>query len=406
MLTDLPRLLIVSEVPFSKEGMGANRTLFNLFEDYPSKQLMLFAPSNFLKSQPTSPPFNHQVIAFPGSYLPIIANRLGKPFNPLITTINFQLLDWLTIPNLKSLEAFSPEVILTCPLTSWCLLMGYKITQHFHCPSLIYLMDDCLANAQLSWLSSNVQTVAYQFLKKCAGWLMISERLEEELSNRYQLVPERSLIVHNPVDLLGKELPEEENRREGTFRVVYAGSIWSMHYDALAVVAEAISELRNDGQDIELVLYTHQSFWDFYKAKWEKWQVVYGSLIPYCKLDSYLKQADLLLVATSFLPENAHVVRTSVLTKLTDYMAAGRPILSCGPDYSACNHFIKKWKCGLVCEANTVSEIKKLLLKQMNDCSSQLLAKLAWETLENNFEKHKVVTNLYTFIKNINQRKN
>lgn len=404
MATDLPRILIVSEASLSKEGMGVNRTLFNLFENYPSERLMLFAPEKSLKYQPTAPPFNQQVVPFIDSYLPSVKNRIGKLVNPLLTAVNCQLLDWLPIPNRKSLEAFAPEVILICPITFSSLIMGYKLTQHFQCPSFIYLMDDWLKNVTLWWLSGNVQTVGYQLLKDSAGWLMISEQLEAELSHRYELVPQHSLIVHNPVDLSGKKLPNEVTQREGTFRVVYAGSIWPMHYDALAAVAEAIFELRCDGQDIELVLYTDQGFWDFYKTKWEYWQVVYGSLIPYNELDSHLKKADLLLVATSFLPENSHMVRSSVLTKLTDYMAAGRPILSCGPDYSACNHFLKKWDCGLVCETNKVPEIKEIIIKQMQNRSDQTLAKLAWETLNNNFEKSKVTTKLYQFIANIDNQ--
>jgi len=407
MSSDLPRILIVSEVSLSKEGMGASRTLFNLFESYPPEQLILFAPKSFLKSHPTSPPFERQVFSFPGNYLPSINNRFGKLVNTWINAVNCQLLDWLPIANRKNLESFEPQVILICPVTPWCLLMGYKLTQHFQCQSLIYLMDDWLANANSWWLSGNVQAVAYQILKKSAGWLMISEPLGAELSNRYDLVPQNLLIVHNPVDLSGKKLPDEATVRSGTFRIAYAGSVWPMHYDALAVVAEAIFELKSDGKDIELVLYTDQGFWNFYKEKWEQWQVVYGSFIPYHELDRYLKQADMLLVATSFLPENAHMVRSSVLTKLTDYMIAGRAILACGPDYSASNQFIKKWDCGLVCETNEVEEVKDFLRKILQDRSSlNSLAKKGFEIVKDNFERSKVSLELYNFIKDISLNKN
>jgi glycosyltransferase involved in cell wall biosynthesis len=407
MVTDLPRLLIASEVTFSQSGMagmGAGRTLSNLFDSYPAEQLMLFSPENFLKSQPTAPPFNQQVVAFPGAYFPTITNRTGKFINPLITAVNLQLFDWLPIPNSKKLEAFAPEVILVCPITSLSLLMGYKLTQHFQCPSLIYFMDDWLTTVNLWWLSGNVQVVGYQLLKEAAGWLMISKQLEADLSHRYHLVPQHSLIVHNPVDLSEKKLPDEVTPHEGTFRVAYAGSIWPMHYDALAAVAEAIFELIQEGKDIELILYTDQYFWNSYKDNWENWQVVYGSLIHYQELDYYLKQADLLLVATSFLPENAHIVRSSVLTKLTDYMAAGKPILSCGPDYSACNHFIKEWNCGLVCESNQVIEIKKCLLNTLqNKFLLYPLAQKAFHVVQDNFEKSNVSFSLYQFVKKIHQ---
>lgn len=399
MSSDLPRLLIVSEVSLSQQGMGANRTLFNLFDSYPSEKLMLFAPETSLKAEPTAPPFNQRVFSFPGYYLPPLKNRLGLVINFLINLVNLQLLNWLPIANKKSIESFAPEVILVCPLTPWCLLMGHKLANHFHCPSLVYLMDDWLAKANSWWLSGSTQTFAYKLLQESAGWLMISEQLKADISSRYKLRPKQSLIVHNPVDLLGKNVPDKTPKREGKFRVAYAGSILPLHYDALAVVAEAIFQLRCNGKDIELVLYTSQSFWELYQKQWEQWQVVYGSFIPYTKLDCYLNQADLLLVASSFRSEYAHAIRSSVFTKLTDYMAVGRPILSCGPDYSACNQFINKWKCGYVIESNRVIDVKLFLERKIIRNKHDIqITKIAFDVLKENFDKAVIGAKVADFI--------
>jgi glycosyltransferase involved in cell wall biosynthesis len=265
-------------------------------------------------------------------------------------------------------------------------------------------MDDWMATDHPQWLSGSVQTLTYQLLSDAAGWLMISEPLQETLSKRYQLEPKQSMVVHNPVDLSGKKPPDEEIPNTGTFRIVYAGSIWPMHYDAVAAIAEAVFQLRRDGKDIELILHTDQYFWNTYEDKWQNWEVTNGLSIPYQELDSYLKRANLLLVASSFLPEQSFMTSSSVQTKITDYMAAGRPILSCGPDYSACNKFIKKWKCGLVCETNQPPTIKDFLVEQMNNSyANQRFAKTAFEVLQNNFEKNKVNQKLYQFIETISQ---
>ncbi len=411
MIKDLPRILLVSEVTlsFSKKGMSANPTLFNLFESYTAEKIMQFSPASSLKYTPPSPPFERQVIPFISEFFPFLKNRLGTFINPLINLINLQGLDLLSIPNKKRIEAFAPEIILICPITPWCLVMGQKLNKYFDCPSLIYFMDDWIAVDKLRWFSGSIQKCAFNLLKNSAGWLMISDKLKEELSNRYQLLPKQSMIVHNPVDLSrlsGKKIPDRETDREGSFKVVYAGSIQVMHYDAVAAVAEAIFQLRCDGNDIELVLHTAPEFWNLYKQKFQLWEVTYGSLIPYHELNRYLQCADLLLVATSFLPEYAHMVRASVLTKLTDYMAAMRPIISCGPDYSACNWFIKKWDCGLVCDTNQVSEIKAFLLTQMeNRYLNEKIAFNAFEVLKNNFDKSIVSSKLYDFIGDIATKK-
>lgn len=407
MRKNLPRILLVSEVALNQESNGANRTLINLFANYPVEQIALFSPNKLATSDSV---LNQPSFTFPERYLPSLYGRyspLGKWLNPLISSINLQLLEWLPIPQKQELEDFSPDVILICPISPWCLLMGQKLQQHFKIPFLIYFMDDWMATDHPQWLSSNVQKLTHKLLREAAGWLMISEPLQETLSQRYQLEPKQSMVVHNPVDLSGKKPPDPVSPGNYTFRIIYAGSIWPMHYDALAVVAEAVFQLRQDGKDIELILHTSPYFWNTYEDKWQGWEVTNGLSIPYEEIDSYLRRGDLLLVVSSFLPEQSFMTSSSVQTKITDCMAAGRPILACGPDYSACNKFIKKWNCGLVCETNNVAQVKDLLAEQISKRSvNQELANTAFEVLKNNFEKSKVTLQLYQFIETISQNKN
>lgn len=404
-MSDLPRLLIVSEATLSRDSRGANRTLANLFESYPANRLMIFAPEEQLRAEPTAPPFEQRSCGFTGQYIPPIRNRIGKLISPITTAINLQLLDWSQIANRERLEVFKPDILLICPITPLCLLIGYKVATYFDRPFLIYFMDDWVATNHFQWFSGNVQTLTRQSLSKSAGWLMISEQLQESLSERYQIKPKQAIVVHNPVDLSGKELPNFESATDAVFTIVYAGSIWPMHYDAVAVMAEAIFQLRQEGKEIELVLHTAASFWNQYKENWQNWEVVNGAYIPYEQLNHYLQKGDLLLVASSFLPEQSFMTGSSVQTKITDYMASGKPIVSCGPQYSACNRFIKKFNCGLICETNKISEVKTFLIEQMtNRHSNQRYAKTAFKVLKERFERTKISNELYAFIKQVSSK--
>jgi glycosyltransferase involved in cell wall biosynthesis len=400
MTKDLPRILLVSEASLDQERTGLNRTLLNLFAGYPPERFMIYAPQASHRDYPTPPPLDKNIAAFPESFLPYINNRLGLVINPLIRYINFQLLDWLPIYEQAKLANFSPEIVLICPVGIPALLVGYKVSRLFKVPFISYFMDDWVTNNHQRWLSGGLQSLCHKVLEESSAWLMISSQLEKRLVQKFQLPFKRSLIVHNPVDLSNKIFPEPTPHTEKTFRVVYAGSIFSMHYDAIAVVAEAIYELRCSGVDIELVLYTDQSFWNNYQTSWQKWEVIYGSKIPYDQLNQYLQKAKLLLVASSFLPEMADVTSSSVQTKLTDYMVSGIPILACGPTYSACNQFVKTWNCGSVCETNQVSVVKDTLLRQIQNYSALLaFAKNAFEIVQEHFEVSRVRVKLYEFIK-------
>ena len=396
---DLPRLLLVSEASLDNRRTGLNRTLVNLFAGYPEDKFMVYSPKSTWKDYPTSPPLDQNVATFSDKFLPQINNRLGLLFNPILQSIDLQLIDWLPLAEKEKIDGFDPQVIIICPVGIVGLLVGYKVAQLFQCPSIAYFMDDWVNNNHQRWLSGGLQSLCHNVLEKASAWLMISSQLEKELINRYQLAPKRSLIVHNPVDLSNKQLPEFSRDSKEPFRVIYAGSIFTMHYDAIAVVAEAIYELRCSGVDIELVLHTAQNFWDTYQEEWGKWDVKYGFLIPYEQLNQCLQKANLLLVASSFLPEHAHITRSSVQTKLTDYMASGRPVLSCGPSYAACNQFVDTWNCGLVCETNVVLEIKTMLFKIIENYSGlSSLSSHAFTVIKTEFEVNIIRKKLYGFI--------
>lgn len=390
-----PRLLLITEVPLSENSLGIDRTLVNLLEAYPKNKFMLYTCSSPTLTAPT---FKQNVVSFSERAFPLLNNRIGNIINGLLSQINLQLMALLPIPNVGKIQAFAPELLLICPNSSAALLMGHKVVQCLNCPYLIYFMDNWVAKVHYHWIAGSIQAVTRGLLSQADGWLMISHRLRDDLEKRYNLSPSRSLVVHNPVDLATLPSPDF-TVHHGTFKVVYAGSIWTMHYDAIAAIADAIFELRQVGYEIELILHTPPMFWQQYQTFWESRQVVCCGMVPHHDLQTYLQRADLLLVASSFTPEHAHVTRSSVQTKLTDYMASGRPILSCGPAYGACNDFVKQWNCGLVCDTNSTATIKSLLTQAMqNRDRNQVFAHTAFAVVERMFDKQQTSNQLFQFI--------
>ncbi len=48
--------------------------------------------------------------------------------------------------------------------------------------------------------------------------------------------------------------------------------------------------------------------------------------------------------------------KASLQTKITDYLKAGRLIISCGPSYSANHQFLKMHNCGVCIETDNVQQ--------------------------------------------------
>jgi hypothetical protein len=175
-----------------------------------------------------------------------------------------------------------------------------------------------------------------------------------------------------------------------------------MHWDAVAAVAESVVRLRTDGVDIEFVLFTDRFFWGRHESDWLRWGVVDGGLVPYAALGDALGGCDLLLVASSFDAEQAHMSRSSLQTKVTDYMAAGRPILGCGPHDAASHRFLRERACATFVEdraATVVDAALRACVRARAD--GPALARRAYDVVRGEHEIGRVTGELYAFLQRI-----
>jgi glycosyltransferase involved in cell wall biosynthesis len=175
-----------------------------------------------------------------------------------------------------------------------------------------------------------------------------------------------------------------------------------MHLDALVATANAIAGLREQGVAAQLVLHTDRPFWKAYESTWRDLGVENGGLIAHGLLEARLRDADLLLVVASFLPKQAPMSRSSVQTKLTDYMAAGTPIFGVGPPGAASLDFIEQWGVGLTCTSADPTDIAATLRNWMaNPPDRETLAKRAHKVLKVEFDPDIVCRRLWQFVANI-----
>jgi hypothetical protein len=92
----------------------------------------------------------------------------------------------------------------------------------------------------------------------------------------------------------------------------------------------------------------------------------------------------------------------SLQTKVTDYLAACRPVLCLGPSYSANNLFVKKWDCGLTFESSSVNELADFiseLIPRRNSFRDKIQNGV--KVLEQKLNTKVVFSEVQDFIKNI-----
>ena len=384
----MPRVLLVSEAPALPDAQGASQTLRALFRNYPGPLRIVTLASAATEADELDR------VTVTDRIIPRRINRLGPRAAKLRARLDFAIITWLG-PVRRIATGFRPDVIIVCPLGTWGVAIGAAAARFTGAPLITYFMDD--------WpgASDPFPGVA-RILQQADGWLVISERLRDAFVARYRPSAPPTLVVHNPARpsaTLPRVVPTTSTR---PFRVVYAGSIWPMHLDALAATANAIAGLREQGVAAQLVLHTPPSFWNAHESMWHDLGVENGGLLPHSLLQVHLRDADLLLVAASFLPEQAPMSQSSVQTKLTDYLAAGTPILGVGPPGAASLDLVDRWGVGLTCASADPTSIAATLRNWIEHPPDRnTLANRAHEVLTLHFDPNIVCPRLWHFIADI-----
>jgi hypothetical protein len=380
----ISEILFVTDASFNASSFGITRTLTNLFSFLPNSKISFYVPeeeqnssSNFLISQ------------FKREYIKLPKKRILSWASTYIEWFNNSLLFYH-----KNSLIHKPELILICGSQVSTFIAGASVARHNNIPYIIYLMDDLRAIERKKWLGGNGRKLMLELLSNAAAWIMISEELILEYEKRLQIKRPLSLIAHNCVPR--SRFVRSTRREKDKLSIAYAGSILGMHYESVLLISKAISILNAKNNLFEFVIYTSKNQWDLNKSSLEFSGVIYGGEILYDNLHQTLNHYDLLLVATTFAEQFRHLAMTSVQTKLTDYMASSRPILSIGPKGCACNNFVEKWQCGETISTNNLEDICGSLENYYENydqiaSKSEVAYKVAWDNFSSEVMHEKLL---------------
>lgn len=395
--SNLKVAILTDEYP-SPNGKGLSQTLYNVFELNQKLDVLWITPK--IKDQTIVQ--LTKSLSYTFETFPSFKNRLGFLVNPIINWLNFSLRAYFR--NFKtirsSLKEFNPAIKICCPNGVIGVVMGEKIFKDIKGELICYFMDDWMRHSSQKWLFGNADIAVKNLLMQSKRWLVISEGLQKILEERYNVTAMQSLVIHNPVVLANHVSWGTNKNRENQISIAYAGSLWPMHFDALILIAKAITSINKKHEtNIDLIIYTSSHFWEWRKKELNNLEVLYGGNISYDQIHAKLNQSDILLITASFLDEwKTHSIG-SLQTKLTDYLNSKRLVLSCGPAYSANNSFIKKYDCGICIETDNIHEIERELEDLINDFSKHTpKVQNGWRILEQEFSSERVSDKLISFL--------
>ncbi len=392
------KILLLSEAPMNIDSGGIGQTLYNLLSFTEGKDLLCISPKKELERFPPSEPFKACYKDYVFEWIEMPPNRLTAKFYKLVRWINYSINVFRSFKTLKTtIQQFSPDVVISCPNGAIGVFMHKKLLSSMDVPVIPYFMDDWMYTERQRWLGGNLHQQIKELLASNHRWMVIGNELADVFIERYKVQPEIILPVHNPVSLNNapaERIPEQA----GKITLAYAGALWPMHFDALLIVAKAVRKLQLN-QNIELVVYTRQNFWDWRKGQLEPLGVSYGGSIPYEEIHSQLAKADGLVLVSSFSEKLYTHAKASVQTKITDYLKSRQLVISCGPDYSANHTFLRKYDCGACIESMDDSVVADGIREVTENLSSyRYMVDNGWKILQEEFSFETIHSELKEFL--------
>lgn len=401
-----PIILMISDIIPSKNRCGLSQTLYNLFDSYPKDNLIHLLIDNETVS-PNAEILHGVILNMKMNYIYTLNNRVGVFVNTVISKINFFFRDTFGIFGTERLETYNIDYILVSTTLPEKLHYAYLLRQKLNCKLITYFMDNWADTLDLNWYTGNIHKLISDICKISKAMIYISEDLKNIFEKKYFISEKTSLVVHNTVDCSLDDIftnaEKNSTSEEEKFIITYAGSIWPMHADAIVLVAAAVEKLYNKNIKIEFHLYCPLLHWESYFKKNFCKVIIYKGFLPYDSLKTILKNANLLLIGSSFKKEFKNFSYSSLQTKTTDYMVAGRPLLSVGPYKCTCNNFVEKWSCGYVFfdqDVDKMSDFIIQILDNKNDCL--IKGNNSVDAVAKYYSKPIVQKKLYNFIRSLN----
>ena len=266
-------------------------------------------------------------------------------------------------PQLQAfIDDFKPDLIFQ-PVyySNYLLRIAQYLKAYTGVPMVGYISDDCYTLRQfnlspLYWLDRlHKRKKVKKVIRQCELLYVISEIQKQDYEKAFG-VPCK--ILTKSADFSGE--PPVKTQYNSPLQLVFTGNIGTNRWKSLAIIAEALEQINQNGVRAQLRIYTATPL----TAKMEKAlkkgdsSFIMGS-VPANEVPKIQEAADILVHVEALDLKNRLAVRQSFSTKLVDYFKAARPILAVGPrEVASIDHLIRN-DCAL--NGETVEEVRSAL---------------------------------------------
>ena len=292
------------------------------------------------------------------------------------------------------------QVLIACTGAILDILVGFIASKIAGVKFVTYIFDDYVYQWMTGFRRMVLNLLTPFIFRNSFATIVPNEFLQEEYKKRYGITP---LVIHNPVEVITPKIETKWPSTPGKIKIVFTGSIYHAHYDAFALLIEAISILNRD--DIEFHLYTSQTSAELAQRGINAPFVKILPSINALEICEVQRQADILLLPLAFNTPYPEVIRTSAPGKMGEYLASGRPVLVFAPEDSFIVWYFKKYETGMVVDRPD----PQLLVNAINQIIHQPLLRVNWrikalERAKIDFSKEEAQARFLNLLENIDRK--
>lgn len=403
----MKKILIVNAVQIGDKS-GTGNTLKNLFKLLPKEKLLqlIVAPQMDGINSDTETlctplalcpvPFgiqrkraqNHNVGMGGGTANKLKTSRLKKFFSGMLDA-------WPVSCNclFQRLDEFDPEVIYTCAGSIRIMKVVNAISEHYHIPVVVHLMDDWPNTIYSPSIILNpFRWLALKELGKLYSKTKTNYAISEGLSEKYTAIYHKNHIaLMNPAAIypIDKDDVGPHNERKPV-RFLYAGSLSLKRDISLLEIAAVLHDLNAEGFNNVFDIYTSKTLVNEYNNKrFSQYGVHLHPYVSPSQVYELYAKYDVLVFTESFEKEYIDFTAFSLSTKVPEYLASQRAILAYLSEKLFSGKYLAKEQAALV--VNNSTELRQSCQRLITDnVLREQLAKKGRKLAENEFSYEQV----------------
>ena len=323
---------------------------------------------------------------------PQIERRLSKLTPQLRTLIGEAILRLPTVLSTSTrrwIDSFEPDLIYSNLGMGSMARLVVKISQMRNIPIMPHFFDDWVTTIYKDqFLGSVLRRSMFHWFDACLQRapirLTISDAMSQEYRKRYggRFETFMNAVELSPTQAIGQRQPARD-----MVRFLFIGSLAPDRWRPLRQIGEALWDLRSQGVDGELLIYTFPAHIKMYHSELTLLPVmrIMGTASPE-EVPQLQRNADVLVHAESFDAHTRQYTKFSLSTKIPQYMMAGSCILAYGPGEVGSLRYLSENDTGLVVGKEDAHALRTAIARLITD--AKLRQRLSENALAIAKERH------------------